>query len=438
MKQMKKNLFLEYDFQPFIVGAIEELGFYEPTEIQKKMIPLILKGQSAIGQSQTGTGKTHSYLLPIIEKTDASAEQVQAVITAPTRELAQQIYQEILKLTKNSEITSRCFIGGTDKQRTIEKLKTQPHIVVGTPGRINDLVKEQALFVHTASMLVIDEADLMLDMGFIEDVDQIAAKMPDKLQMLVFSATIPEKLKPFLKKYMENPQYAHVEPERISAKNIEHIIIPKKSRDKVNVLYNLLVDINPYLVIVFTNTKSNADDVANALLSKGLKVGRIHGDLSPRERKKMMKQVRNLDYQYIVATDLAARGIDIEGVSHIINYELPQDLDFYVHRSGRTARAGNSGIAYTIYEPSDEDALNRLEKMGISFKHMDLKKGEWIELPALNKRKSRQKTSADEIDVKAKSLVRKPKSVKPGYKKKMKYKMEQIKKKERRKKNRSK
>jgi ATP-dependent RNA helicase CshB len=438
MKQMKKNLFLGYEFQPFIADAIEELGFFEPTEIQKKMIPLILKGQSAIGQSQTGTGKTHSYLLPIIEKVDAASEQVQAVITAPTRELAQQIYHEILKITKNSDIVSRCFIGGTDKQRTIEKLKTQPHIVVGTPGRINDLVKEQALFVYTAPTLVVDEADLMLDMGFIEDVDQIAAKMPEKLQILVFSATIPEKLKPFMKKYMDNPQFAHVEPERISAKNIEHVIIPKKSREKVSVLHDLLVEINPYLGIVFTNTKAKADEVADALIAKGLNVGRIHGDLSPRERKKMMKQTRNLDYQYIVATDLAARGIDIEGVSHIINYELPQDLDFYVHRAGRTARAGNSGIAYTLYEPADEDALNRLEKMGISFKHMELKKGEWIELPALNKRKTRQKTTSDEIDEKAKSLVRKPKNVKPGYKKKMKYKMEQIKKKERRKKNRNK
>ncbi|MGG3913394.1 DEAD/DEAH box helicase [Bacillus sp. es.034] len=435
---MKKNLFLQFGFQSFINEAVEELGFYEPTEIQKKMIPLILKGQSAIGQSQTGTGKTHSYLLPIIEKVDAASEQVQAVITAPTRELAQQIYQEVLKITKDTEIVSRCYIGGTDKQRTIEKLKHQPHIVVGTPGRINDLVKDQALFVYTAKLLVIDEADLMLDMGFIEDVDQIAAKMPEKLQMLVFSATIPEKLKPFLKKYMENPQYAHVEPEQLSAKNIEHVIVPLKSRDKTNMLYNILVEINPYLGIVFTNTKQKADEVADALIAKGLKVGRIHGDLSPRERKKMMKQIRNLDYQYIVATDLAARGIDIEGVSHIINYELPQDLDFYVHRSGRTARAGNSGIAFTIYTPSDEDALNRLEKLGISFSHRDIKKGEWSELPPLNKRKNRQKSNVDEIDEKAKSLVRKPKSVKPGYKKKMKYKMDQIKKRERRIKNRNK
>ncbi|MGX1263711.1 ATP-dependent RNA helicase CshB [Rossellomorea marisflavi] len=435
---MTKNAFTQYEFKTFIQHAIEERGFHEPTEIQKKMIPMILKGQSAIGQSQTGTGKTHSYLLPIIEKIHAASETVQAVITAPTRELAQQIYQEILKITKDTDITSRCFIGGTDKQRTIEKLKIQPHIVVGTPGRINDLVKEQALLVYTATMLVIDEADLMLDMGFIEDVDQIAGKMPENLQMLVFSATIPEKLKPFLKKYMENPQFAHVEPERLSAKNIEHVIVPVKSRDKINLLYNILTDINPYLGIVFTNTKSKADEVADALIAKGLKVGRIHGGLSPRERKKVMKQTRNLEFQYIVATDLAARGIDIEGISHIINFELPQDLDFYIHRTGRTARAGNSGIAFTIYEASDEDAINRLDKKGIHFAHKDIKKGEWVELPALNKRKNRQKTSADEADVKAKSMVRKPKKVKPGYKKKMKYKMEQIKKRERRIKSRNK
>ncbi|MGM0844220.1 MAG: DEAD/DEAH box helicase [Bacillota bacterium] len=431
-----RNQFQQYEFQPFINEAIERLGFYEPTEIQKKMIPLINRGESAIGQSQTGTGKTHSYLLPILDKLDKESHEVQAVITAPTRELAQQIYQEILKITDEVGITSRCYIGGTDKQRMINKLKTQPQIVVGTPGRINDLVKEGALHVHKAAKLVVDEADLMLDMGFIYDVDQIAGRMPEKLQILVFSATIPEKLKPFLKKYMENPQYAHVEPEHISAKNIKHILLSRKSRKKEELLYNTLTSLNPYLAIVFTNTKAKADEVADFLLNKGMKVGRIHGDLSPRERKKVMKQVRALEYQYIVATDLAARGIDIEGVSHIINYEIPAELDFYIHRTGRTARAGSSGVAITIYEPSDEDALNQLEKMGITFENQDLIRGEWVELGDRNKRKKRKKTE-DSIDQKAKSLVRKPNKVKPGYKKKMQYKMDQIKKRERRVKRRN-
>ncbi|AYV74567.1 DEAD/DEAH box helicase [Bacillus sp. PK3-056] len=436
---MSNNLFNQYELKPFIIDAIDELGFYEPTEIQQKVIPLVLKGESAIGQSQTGTGKTHSYVLPIIEKINPEKQAVQAVITAPTRELANQIHQEIQKITKHSAqpISSRLFIGGTDKQRSIEKLKTQPQIVVGTPGRINDLVNEQALFVHTAKILIVDEADLMLDMGFIEDVDQIAAKMPKDLSMFVFSATIPEKLKPFLKKYLENPTFIHIEPKQLTAAKIEHVLIPSRHRDKITTVYEALVSFNPYLAIVFTNTKQMCDEVANGLSSKGLKVARIHGGLTPRERKKVMKQILDLEFQYIVATDLAARGIDIKGISHVINYELPPDLDFYVHRVGRTARAGYSGIALTIYEPSDEDKLNQLEKLGVEFKHMDLKKGEWIELDDRNRRKNRKK-QVDEIDLKAKSLVKKPKKVKPGYKKKMQQQVETIKKREKRIKSRRK
>jgi ATP-dependent RNA helicase CshB len=421
-KQMTETKFERFNLKPFIIEAVKELGFYEPTEIQERLIPTVLKGESAIGQSQTGTGKTHAYVLPVVQNIDPTRHEVQAIFTAPTRELATQIYQETLKIAQHSpdgqEISVRLYIGGTDKQRSIDRLKTQPQIVVGTPGRINDLVKEQALFVHSASTLVIDEVDIMLDMGFLEDVDQIASRMPKNLQMLIFSATIPEKLKPFLKKYMENPKYIHVEPKQVTAAKIEHYLLPTKHRNKLVLVHQALLHFNPYLAIVFTNTKKKADEVADGLMAKGLKVGRIHGDLSPRERKQMMKQILNLDFQYIVATDLAARGIDIQGISHVINYELPTDLDFYIHRVGRTARAGHSGIALTIYEDSDEDALNQLEKMGIGFKNADFQNKEWIELNDRNKRKKR-KRQVDEIDLKAKSIIQKPKKVKPGYKKKI-------------------
>lgn len=421
---MTTGAFEQFDFQPFLIEAVRELRFSEPTEIQEKIFPIAKKRLSVIGQSQTGSGKTLAYLLPCLNAIEAEREEVQLVITAPTRELAQQIYQEILKLTKfceaGKELTARCFIGGTDKQRTIDKLKKQPHIVVGTPGRIFALVEEQALFVHTAGMIVIDEADLMLDMGFIQEVDKIAARMPKDLQMLVFSATIPEKLKAFMKKYMENPEYVQVNPRQAAAKNIEHSLIPLRHRNKISLLKDILVEYQPYLAIVFTNTKKNAEEVAKGLAERGLKVGRIHGDLTPRERKKMMKQVHDLEYQYIVATDLAARGIDIEGVSHIINYELPEDLDFYVHRVGRTARAGYSGTAITIYELSDEEALEKLEKRNIVFHHVDLKDGEWVELGPRNKRQSRKKQKQEnDLDVMAKKVIKKPKTVKPGYKKKL-------------------
>lgn len=430
---MTETKFQIYEFKPFIHDALEKVGFKEPTEIQERVIPVALKGESLIGQSQTGTGKTHAYILPIIEKIDPRKQEVQAVITAPTRELATQIYHEILKITEHAndeEIMVRCYIGGTDKQRMIEKLKVQPHIVVGTPKRIDDLVNEQALFVHKAQTFVVDEADLMLEMGFLEDVDKIAARMPANLQMLVFSATIPEKLKPFFKKYLENPKFIHIEPSQLTAAKIDHYLLPARHRNKKDVVFDVLTSFNPYLAIVFTNTKKMAEEVATALSNKGLRVGRIHGDLSPRERKKMMKQIKDLEYQYIVATDLAARGIDIEGISHIVNYELPTDLDFYVHRVGRTGRANFSGIALTVYEQSDEDALNRLEKLGVVFKNVDIVKGQMVEIGDRNRRKKRQKqTNPDEQQ---KVYISKPKKVKPGYKKKMNFELEKIKKRQNR------
>jgi ATP-dependent RNA helicase CshB len=416
---MKTTQFEQFGFEQFIIDALLQLQFYNPTEIQTRLIPSIQKGESVIGQSQTGTGKTHAFLLPLINQIDPERQEVQVVITAPTRELAQQIYEEVQKIIAfNPAISAKNFIGGTDKLRTIERLKTQPHIVVGTPGRINDLIKEKALLVYTANAMVIDEADLMLDMGFIIDVDQICAKMKEDLQMLVFSATIPEKLKPFLKKYMENPKYTHVEPKQVTAEKIDHYLIPLKHRNKPKLLLELCRSINPYLAIVFTNTKKMADTVADELSANGIPVGIIHGDLPPRERKKMMKQINDAEFQFVVATDLAARGIDIKGVSHVVNYELPSDLDFYVHRVGRTARAGLSGVALTIYEPSDEDAINRLEKLGISFSTFDIKEEEWINIGAREKRKGRKKEQS-EVDKKAKNFIQKPKKVKPGYKKKL-------------------
>ncbi|MBC1520842.1 DEAD/DEAH box helicase [Listeria aquatica] len=437
---MKKTRFDQFGFKPFINTAINSLGFYEPTPVQQKLIPGVLRGESIIGQSKTGTGKTHTFLLPILEKLDPKREGVFAVITAPSRELASQIYHEIKKITKHSpdEISAQLLIGGTDKQRTIEKLKNQPQIIVGTPGRINDMIREKALFVYTAEILVIDEADMTLDMGFLNDVDQIAGKMPPNLQMLVFSATIPEKLKPFLKKYMENPRFEHIAPEAVSAQTIEHWLLPLKSRNKLELLKESLLTFQPFLAIVFANTKQTADQIHEYLVGEGLKVAKVHGDVPPRERKRAMKQIENMDFQYIVATDLVARGIDVQGISHVINFELPEDNDFYIHRTGRTGRAGHSGIALTIFESRDEDQLNQLEKRGITFKHMELKQGEFVETFDRNKRAKREakRESADprEIGMRKKAQQKR----KPGYKKKINYKMAEIKRRENRKKNRGK
>lgn len=430
--------YTDYQFKPFLQQAIADLGFTEPTPIQREIIPLMLKGKSAIGQAHTGTGKTHSFLLPIVQRIVEDKQEVQAVITSPTRELAQQIFDALSQLIEHTDIRAKLFIGGTDKQRAIDKLKVQPQIVVGTPGRIKDLVKEGALLVHTAPILVVDEADLAFDMGFIEDIDGFASHMPDKLEMFVFSATIPEKLQPFLKKYMESPVHIHMNDKRPVAENIDFYLLPVRSKSKNKRLMEVIEAINPYLAVIFCNTRKNAEAVAAYLNEQGIRVGQIHGDLAPRERTRMMKQIRDLEYQYIVATDLAARGIDIQGISHVINYEIPSDLEFFIHRVGRTARAGNKGTAITLFEPSDEDALVRVEKMGVPFEHKDLKNGEWIDLKERHARANRKgERKEDEIDAKAKSLIRKPKKVKPGYKRNMRWEMEKIKKRERRIKSRS-
>lgn len=416
--------FEKFNLQPFLIEAIEELGFREPTEVQEKLIPAIKKGRSVIGQSQTGSGKTHTFLLPLMDKVDPTLNEVQVVVTAPSRELAEQLYQAAVQLAEKSDpaVIVQNFVGGTDKQRQLNKLQnTQPHIAIGTPGRILDLVTANGLLIHTATAFVVDEADMTLDMGFLEDVDKIAGTMPDKLQMLVFSATIPEKLKPFLKKYMENPLFEQIEAKAVISSSIDNWLISTKGRDRIDMVYQLLTIGQPYLAIVFANTKSKVQEISDGLKSRGLKVATIHGDIPPRERKRVMRQIQNLEYQYVVATDLAARGIDIEGVSHVINAEIPRDEEFFVHRVGRTGRKNMKGIAITLYDPSEENLVNDIEKLGVSFIPKMLSKDEIKDTYDRERRKKRTNTAKDTLSPSLRGFVKKKKKkVKPGYKKKIK------------------
>ncbi|WP_026674682.1 DEAD/DEAH box helicase [Alkalihalobacterium bogoriense] len=432
---MMESNFARFEIKDFIIKSIQEQGFSMPTEIQERLIPAIRGGKDVIGQSQTGSGKTLAFLIPIIDRIDEAKDEVQAVITAPTRELASQIYDELQLLLKHDEdtIATRLLVGGTDRLRTIDRLKSVPHIVVGTPGRINDMVDEQALQLHTATMLVVDEADQMLDMGFISDVDKTASRMAEQLQMLVFSATIPEKLQPFLKKYMNQPRHVHVKPKNATAPTIEHRLIPLRHRNKIELTVQIATLVNPYLALIFTNTKEQADELMAAMASADLNVEAIHGGLLPRQRKQVMKQVKEGKIQYVVATDLAARGLDIKGVSHVINFAIPKDLDFYVHRVGRTARAGEDGIAITIYDEQDHASIEKLMKRGIDFSFSDVKKGEWVELekPRLASLTRAKKSTASPQGGQGVAKA-KPKKVKPGYKKKARWEQEKVARRQRR------
>ena len=414
--------FTEFKFKDYIQEALKDLNFLEATPVQEKLIPVVLSGRDLVGESKTGSGKTHTFLLPIFQMLDEEADSVQAVITAPSRELAAQIYQAARQLASFSEKEIRVanYVGGTDKARQIGKLESsQPHIVIGTPGRIYDLVESGDLAIHKAKTFVVDEADMTLDMGFLATVDKIAGRLPKDLQFLVFSATIPQKLQPFLKKYLSNPVIEQIKTKTVIADTIENWLLSTKGRDKNAQIYQISQLLQPYLAMIFVNTKTRADELHSYLTAQGLKVAKIHGDIAPRERKRIMNQVKNLDFEYIVATDLAARGIDIEGVSHVINDAIPQDLSFFVHRVGRTGRNGLPGTAITLYQPSDDSDIRELEKMGIKFTPKMIKDDEFQDTYDRDRRANREK-SREKLDTEMLGLVKKKKKkIKPGYKKKI-------------------
>src|SRR5690625_3566426 len=359
--QTFKQLHLKND----MLKVVEHLQFKQPTEIQEKAIPLILNGKSMIGQSQTGSGKTHAYLLPLLNNINEELQEVQIVITAPTRELSIQIFEEIKQITKfmNKETKwiSRLITGGMDRPRMIKQLERPPHIIVGTPGRILDMVNEGILSIYSAKSFVIDEADLMLDLNFIDSIDELLVKSKKDIQILVFSATIPIQLQHFFKRYLANPEFINIES-NLSPETLEHRLIEKKHRNEAELIIQLASIIQPYVAIIFVNSKESANDLTKSLKQRGLNVGVLHGGLTSRERTRTVKAISNLQYQYIVATDLASRGIDIKGTSHVINVELPKEVDFYVHRVGRTARAGAEGMAINLYSEEDTMLIKKFRK----------------------------------------------------------------------------
>jgi len=410
----------------YLNDALAAIHFRELTDVQEKVYDLSQKSQDLIIEAKTGSGKTHAFLLPILEKLDEALPICQAVILAPTRELANQIYRFASELIAYSDdkIIIDCFTGGTDREQSIQQLNhRQPHIVIGTPGRIHDLVfKENVLKIYTANDFVIDEADMALDDHFIEILMEITHVLQEA-KIMVFSATIPEKLMPFLKKYLKQPISVNVHPDEVSNLNIEHIFIKTKERPRLDILNQIVQTINPYLAIVFCNTKSSAEEVYDHLSHKGENVTIFHGGLNHRKRKQLIQRINHLDFQYIVATDILARGIDIIGVSHVINFELPRDIEFYIHRSGRTGRVDMDGQCISLYEFNDNEYLDALEDKGIQSTYQTTKDGHFVDVKDRQSRNKRDWKEND-LDRLAKSKVKKPKKVKPGYKKKYKQKVE--------------
>ncbi|WP_291099063.1 MULTISPECIES: DEAD/DEAH box helicase [unclassified Empedobacter] len=357
--------FKELGLQEEILTAIEKMGFVNPSPIQEKAIPQILSSdQDVIALAQTGTGKTAAFGLPVLNQLDSNSKSVQAIILCPTRELCLQIAKEFESFSADMRgVRVQAVYGGADIVKQIRGLKDNPQIVVGTPGRTMDLIKRGALKINDITWTVLDEADEMLNMGFRDEIDSILETTPEEKQTLLFSATMPSEVRRIASEYMHNPVEIAVSKVNTASKNIEHHVYLVRSSDRYLALKRL-ADYYPNIYgIVFCRTRREAKDVADKLMQDGYNADALHGDLSQSQRDHVMEKFRNQNIQILVATDVAARGIDVNELTHVINFNLPDDPEVYVHRSGRTGRAGNKGISIIISGGREARKIRDLEKL---------------------------------------------------------------------------
>ena len=417
------NIFENEQINPAIRQGLKKINFVRPTEVQEKVIPVLMARKNAVVQAVTGSGKTHAFLIPVMNEIDENLQFPQAILTTPSRELAQQLYQVARQLrdASNLNLSIALLAGGTDRERQIESIsRHKPQIIIATPGRLHDFVEKKILPLDYVKNFVIDEADMTLDMGFLSEIDFIAQRLPQNCVLTAFSATIPVKLANFLRKYMAKPETIIIDNPTVISPTVKNDLLDIGSKSRKKVLYQLLTMGQPYLALIFANTKQTVDELAEFLINQGLKVAKIHGGITERERKRTMREVEAGQYQYVVATDLAARGIDIEGVSLVINYEIPRELEFVIHRIGRTGRNGMSGHAITLIREEEMNQILKLEKMGIHFDFVEIKDNSLIPRTHYHNRKLRKSTSQG-LDNKVRGMVKKAqKKRKPGYKKKIK------------------
>ncbi|NLW22914.1 MAG: DEAD/DEAH box helicase [Tissierellia bacterium] len=360
---MEKLKFEDINLSPEILKAVSDMGFEEMSPIQSKAIPYLLEGLDIIGQAQTGTGKTAAFGIPIIERCDENSRVLQAIILCPTRELSIQVAEEIRRLSKyKRDIFVLPIYGGQPISRQIKALKKGVQIVVGTPGRVIDHINRKTLKLDQVKMLVLDEADEMFDMGFRDDIELIINKVPKERQTILFSATMPEEIVKFAKKYQRDPKLVKVVHKELTVPRIEQYYFELKEHMKTEILSRLLDIYNPKLAIVFCNTKKKVDELTIELQGRGYFVDGLHGDLKQAQRDKVMSKFRSGNIDILVATDVAARGIDVDDVDIVFNYDLPQDEEYYVHRIGRTARAGREGKAFSFAVDRDRHRIKDIER----------------------------------------------------------------------------
>lgn len=360
----EENLkFEELNVDEKILKAIGDMGFEEASPIQAKAIPVVLEGKDIVGQAQTGTGKTAAYGIPMLQSIDPKLKCVQAVVLCPTRELAIQVADEIRKLAKYmSSIKVLPVYGGQEIVRQIKSLKTGVQIVVGTPGRVMDHMRRKTVKFDKVKMVILDEADEMLDMGFREDMETILTQMPEERQTVMFSATMPKAIMDIARTFQNDAEVIKVVRKELTVENIEQYYFEVRSKNKDEILSRLIDIYNPKLSVVFCNTKKQVDDLISELKGRGYFADGIHGDMKQAQRDRVMNDFRKGKTEILIATDVAARGIDVDDVDIVFNYDLPQDEEYYVHRIGRTGRAGRAGRAFSFVTGKEIYKLKDIER----------------------------------------------------------------------------
>lgn len=355
--------FEDFNFSQEILKGIKAMGFEEMSPIQSQAIPVLLEGKDVIGQAQTGTGKTASFGIPILERTDPTNKSLQALVLCPTRELCIQVAEEISNLGKYKKgIKVLPVYGGQPIDRQLRALKTGIQIVVGTPGRVIDHIKRKTIKTHNINMMILDEADEMFDMGFRDDIELVMNTLPEERQTIFFSATMASEILGFASRFQKDPEFIKVVHKELTVPRVEQAYFELKQHMKTEILTRLIDIYNPKLTIVFCNTKKKVDELTSELMSKGYFADGLHGDLKQSQRDSVMNKFRNGSIEILAATDVAARGLDVDDIDLVINYDMPQDDEYYVHRIGRTARAGREGRAFSFVAGRDIFKLKDIQK----------------------------------------------------------------------------
>lgn len=345
-----------------IIRSLNDMGFEEPTPIQEQAIPEAMAGNDLVGQAQTGTGKTAAFGIPLIEKVRHTGGRIQGVILTPTRELAIQVAEELNKLGQYANVFALPIYGGQEIGRQIKALRKNPQIIVATPGRLMDHMERRNIRLGDTKILILDEADEMLNMGFIDDIEKILKETPESRQTMLFSATMPRAIQNLSQKFLKNPTFVSIKAKEVTVPLVEQFYVEVPDRQKFDVLCRLLDIQAPELAIAFGRTKRRVDELSEALKKRGYSAEGIHGDLTQAKRDSVLRQFRDGVIDILVATDVAARGLDVSGVTHVYNFDIPQDAESYVHRIGRTGRAGNTGAALTFVIPRELDHLRSIER----------------------------------------------------------------------------